>query len=216
MKLKSFAGDPAIRSRTRGYTFTEVLIVLGIVAALAIGAFVLFTQRGTSTEMGQVAQQIGETISSQQRMIASGMRGGQVSPRELASSIGNMLSTHKFITGGGTAPSPVAVQVGGTVPTSVGSGALTGANVCSGSGADGFAIYLAFGGTPELDLQELTELQSQIIAAIKNPFNNAPPGGSFVQVMDTAGTADLAGLDRSEAPIIGTATAPSQLFICFE
>ena len=220
MKIKSFGQTPA-RTRERGYTFTEVLIVLGIVAALAIGAFVLFTQRGASTEMGQVAQQIGETISSQQRMIAAGMRGSKVSSREFASAVGNMLATHKFITGGagGAVPSVIAAAFDSAATPLVAqadpSGAAIGAaNVCASAGISGFTIFMANTGTSALNEQELIELQSQIIAAIKNPFANPLANGNYSDVLEVAVGTTTGVLDNSATPTI--TGAENRLGICLQ
>ena len=62
----------------KGYTFVEVLIVVAVIAALAVGAFALFTGRGKTTEMSAIAQQVAQTVQSQQQLIFKGLRTGKI------------------------------------------------------------------------------------------------------------------------------------------
>ena len=84
-------------SGQEGYTFVEVLIVVAVIAALSIGAFALFTGRGRTTEMTAVAQQVGQTIQSQQQLIYRGLRTGKISSAEIAGSLNSLLSEHRFV-----------------------------------------------------------------------------------------------------------------------
>ena len=88
------------RSSTEdGYTFVEVLIVVAVIAALAVGAFALFTGRGKTTEMTALAQQVGQTVQSQQQLIFRGFRNGKVTSSEMAGSLNSLLADHRFIIG---------------------------------------------------------------------------------------------------------------------
>ena len=210
MKLKAFSKHVGnVRKRREGgWTFGEVLIVVGVVAALALGGFFIYTQLGGSTEMSQVAGQIGERAGSQNRMISSGLRSSQVSINEYSASVGTMISEHKFITGGDglNLPSPVTVTAAGTT-------------VCTGGTANsfGFIIRLSETGDSSPDQQQLLEFQGLIVAAIKSAvvdaaglrrtFNDTGPSG-----VAAVGTWDLTDLDKS-APPDATAT-PKTLPVC--
>ena len=110
---------------------------------------------------------------------------------------------------------------GGTPPTltteRVGAGSVTAANVCTSGGVNGFIIYLSEVGDAALDEQEVLELQSLIIGAIKNPFENAPTGGTYADVIAPIATGAplLTALDNSVDATV-SAGNPSQLPICLE
>ena len=99
MKLQTVsATSPAVRKQDeKGYTFVEVLIVVAVIAALAIGGFALYTGRGKTTEMTSMAQQIGQTVQSQQQLIFKGLRNGKVTSAEVAGSLNSLLSGHRFV-----------------------------------------------------------------------------------------------------------------------
>ena len=85
MKLQTVsATSPAVRKQDeKGYTFVEVLIVVAVIAALAIGGFALYTGRGKTTEMTSMAQQIGQTVQSQQQLIFKDCATARLRPRRL-------------------------------------------------------------------------------------------------------------------------------------
>ena len=136
-------------SGQEGYTFVEVLIVVAVIAALSVGAFALFTGRGKTTEMTAMAQQIGQTIQSQQQLIYRGLRNGKISAGEIAGSLNSLLAEHRFV------ESVTANQ-----------------NACSSPG--GSKNGLVFELDPdEFDTdEEAGELQSIIQASIVNVFTD--------------------------------------------
>ena len=106
MKLQTVsATSAAVRKQDeKGYTFVEVLIVVAVIAALAIGGFALYTGRGKTTEMTSMAQQVGQTVQSQQQLIYKGLRNGKVSSAEVAGSLNSLLAGHRFVDFGEVGP----------------------------------------------------------------------------------------------------------------
>ena len=100
MKLQTVSATALVvrKQDEKGYTFVEVLIVVAVIAALAIGGFALYTGRGKTTEMTSMAQQVGQTIQSQQQLIYKGLRNGKVSSAEVAGSLNSLLAGHRFVT----------------------------------------------------------------------------------------------------------------------
>ena len=149
MKLQTVSGtSPAVRKQDeKGYTFVEVLIVVAVIAALAIGGFALYTGRGKTTEMTSMAQQVGQTIQSQQQLIYKGLRNGKVSSAEVAGSLNSLLAGHRFVT------SVTSNQSACTAPSATKSGLVFNLNA------------------EEFDTsEEAGEIQSIIQAAIANVF----------------------------------------------
>ena len=214
MKLKAFIGGIRRNKHTReaGWTFGEVLVVVGVIAALAIGAFAVYTQLGGSTELSQLAGQIGERAGSQKRLIDSGLRSGEVSAREFAASVGTLIANHKFVTGGSGG---TALGSGTTV-----SEVITGTIACTGSGVNsfGFQINLVNNGDNSLSEDQLFEFQGLIIAAIQaalvddagwlNTFSAVHAGGT------AAGTTGLEDLGLSTDPVFPTTGTVSTIPIC--
>ena len=149
MKLQTVsATSPAVRKQDeKGYTFVEVLIVVAVIAALAIGGFALYTGRGKTTEMTSMAQQIGQTVQSQQQLIFKGLRNGKVTSAEVAGSLNSLLSGHRFVI------SVASNQNACTTPGATKSGLVFNLN------ADDFDT-----------VEEAGEVQSIIHAAIINVF----------------------------------------------
>ena len=192
-----------------------MLVVVGVIAALAIGAFAVYTQLGGSTEAAQLAGQIGERAGSQNRMIQSGLRSGKVSRNEFSASVGTMIQNHKFVTGGnsGSGVTGVVTQViGGGTP------ALAATAVCgTGAHADsiGFVINLSFDGDAALDLQEMTEFQGQIAAALKSALVDVDGLRATFDYKQTAPV--LADLDGAATPTVGSsALIPSTVPVCID
>ena len=151
MKNQSLSGTPAVlRGRDEsGYTFVEVLIVVAVIAALAIAGFGLYTGRGKTTEMTSMAQQVGQTIQSQQQLIFRGLRNGKVSSAEIAGSLNSLLAEHRFV------DSVASNQSACTSPSATKSGLVINLD------------------TDEFDTtQEAGELQSIVHAAIVNVFTD--------------------------------------------
>lgn len=90
MNLKSM-GARGARGRERGYTFTEILIVAGVIIALAAAAIFFFTQQGQGAEYRQVADNVVRVLQSEQRMIAAGLRQGTLSDAAAARLISSAL-----------------------------------------------------------------------------------------------------------------------------
>lgn len=151
MKHQTFPGtSPAKRKRDeKGYTFVEVLIVVAVIAALAIGGFALYTGRGKTTEMTSMAQQVGQTIQSQQQLIFKGLRNGKISSAEVAGSLNSLLAEHRFVA------SVTSNQSACTTPGATKSGLV-------------FELNAGEFDTPE----EAGEMQSIIHAAIANVFSD--------------------------------------------
>ena len=149
MKLQTVSGtSPAVRKQDeKGYTFVEVLIVVAVIAALAIGGFALYTGRGKTTEMTSMAQQVGQTIQSQQQLIYKGLRNGKISAPEVAGSLNSLLAGHRFVT------SVTSNQSACTAPSATKSGLVFNLNA------------------EEFDTsEEAGEVQSIIQAAVSNVF----------------------------------------------
>ena len=191
MKNQSLSGTPAVmRGRDEsGYTFVEVLIVVAVIAALAIAGFGLYTGRGKTTEMTSMAQQVGQTIQSQQQLIFRGLRNGKVSAAEIAGSLNSLLAEHRFV------DSVASNQSACTSPSATKSGLVINLD------------------TDEFDTtQEVGELQSIVHAAIVNVFTDENGSAytderSFDDVIDISapgGTNTARAYLGSSAPAVYT------------
>lgn len=151
MKRQSLsATSPVIQERDeRGYTFVEVLIVVAVIAALAIGGFALYTGRGKTTEMTSMAQQVGQTIQSQQQLIFKGLRNGKVSAAEIAGSLNSLLAEHRFV-----------------------ASVTAGQGACTSPGATKSGLILNLSPDEFDTTEEAGELQSVVHAAISNVFTD--------------------------------------------
>ena len=205
MKLKAFIGGIRRNNRTResGWTFGELLVVAGVIATLAIGGFIIYTQLGSSSEMRQLAGQIGERAGGQYRMIDAGLRSGTVSEAEFAGSVGSVVSKHKFMTGGGVTafnpPGGFAVAAQGAA--------------CSGTGLFGIEIRLAAEDSTHpgaLSQSELPEFAGQIIAAMKTALPDLTMASTF-----SGGSPTHKGLEESMPPVFSAvAGTASTIFLC--
>lgn len=188
MKHQSLSGTAAVvRKRDeRGYTFVEVLIVVAVIASLAIAGFALYTGRGKTTEMTSMAQQVGQTIQSQQQLIFRGLRNGKVSAPEIAGSLNSLLAEHRFVT------SVISGQDACTMPAASKSGLIINLNV------------------DEFDTtEEAGELQSIVHAAITNVFvdeSGAPFADrrSFQEVIDISAPG---AVNTAQAHLVSSAPA---------
>lgn len=187
-----------------GYTFVEVLIVVAVIAALSVGAFALFTGRGKTTEMTAVAQQVGQTIQSQQQLIYRGFRNGLVSPAEVAGALNSLLADHRFV-----------------------NNVVGGAGACAGSGSDMDGLVIGLNPDEFDTAEEAGELQSIIHAAVINVFSDED-GNVFLPTDDrafrrvmrisgTAGSTDAAGdyLDDS-TPAASTPGVSATVYACLD
>ena len=149
MKLQTVsATSAAVRKQDeKGYTFVEVLIVVAVIAALAIGGFALYTGRGKTTEMTSMAQQVGQTVQSQQQLIYKGLRNGKVSSAEVAGSLNSLLAGHRFVTS--------------VKPDQ---------NACTTPGATKSGLVFELNAEEFDTSEEAGEMQSIIHAAISNVF----------------------------------------------
>ena len=191
--------DPIIGKRMgrtaneSGYTFVEVLIVVAVIAALAVGAFALFTGRGKTTEMSAIAQQVAQTIQSQQQLIFKGLRTGKISSDEVAGSLNSLLADHRFIV------SVSSDQDACTSPSAT---------------KDGLVFDLE---TTQFDTsEEAGEFQSIVHAAIVNAFTDET-GNAFtdrrsfhdvIQISSPGGTNEASVYLNSSAAAVYTATPP--------
>ena len=149
MKLQTVSATaPVVRKQDeKGYTFVEVLIVVAVIAALAIGGFALYTGRGKTTEMTSMAQQVGQTIQSQQQLIYKGLRNGKVASAEVAGSLNSLLAGHRFV-----------------------ASVASSQNACTAAGATKSGLVFELN-PEEFDTSgEAGEIQSIIQAAIANVF----------------------------------------------
>ncbi|MYE04872.1 MAG: prepilin-type N-terminal cleavage/methylation domain-containing protein [Bacteroidetes bacterium SB0662_bin_6] len=186
-----------------GYTFVEVLIVVAVIAALSVGAFALFTGRGQTTEMTAVAQQVGQTIQSQQQLIFRGLRNGMVSPNEIAGSLNSLLAEHRFVQSVAAAP-----------------------GACTGGGSDMNGLQFNLDPSEFDTTAEAGELQSIIHASIVNVFSDEDGNAygaadnrryrAVMQITGTAGSSDAAGdyLDDSTAALF-TLNPPNNTAVAY-
>ena len=204
MNNQSLSGTLAVmRGRDEsGYTFVEVLIVVAVIAALAIAGFGLYTGRGKTTEMTSMAQQVGQTIQSQQQLIFRGLRNGKVSAAEIAGSLNSLLAEHRFVS------SVIADQRACTSPSATKSGLVINLEV------------------DEFDTtEEAGELQSIVHAAIVNVFTDESGNAftddrSFHDVIDVSapgGTnAPRPYLNSSTAAVYTATPASATAYACLD
>lgn len=95
MKLKAIGAQRA--NRKRGYTFGEILLVVGILAALVVGTFIFLGTRADATQYRQVADQIGEIIGTESRMMEAGVRRANMTPAQLQAALQRAVGGHAVI-----------------------------------------------------------------------------------------------------------------------
>ena len=201
MKNQSLSGTPAVmRGRDEsGYTFVEVLIVVAVIAALAIAGFGLYTGRGKTTEMTSMAQQVGQTIQSQQQLIFRGLRNGKVSAAEIAGSLNSLLAEHRFV------DTVLSGNVACTSPNTGKSGLLIRLN------RDDF----------DTD-EEVGELQSIVHAAIVNVFTDES-GNAYTDERSYHDVIDVSAPGATNAPrpyldssTAGISTPNAIAYVCLD
>ena len=192
MKSPLISIRPARRRNSKGFSLVEIIIGIAALAALAIGAFVYFSGRAVTTELTSMANQVGETIRSQQQLRTKNLRAAKVSTTEFSGAVASLLQDHKYINS--------------TTPTTAGDG--TGATMCStaSGNATGFTIGLATG-TGALTLAEASELQALVHTSLKNVFTDPDTSAYFAtgsneayeEVLDVTAGKNPGELDNSAA-----------------
>ena len=197
MKRQTPSGTaPMVRRRNEcGYTFVEVLIVVAVIAALAIAGFALYTGRGKTTEMTSMAQQVGQTIQSQQQLIYRGLRNSRVSAAEIAGSLNSLLAEHRFV-----------------------ESVTAGQNACSTPSASKSGLIIQLDPEEFDTAEEAGELQSIVHASLANVFTDENGTAfadkrSFHDVIDIslpgANNAPRPYLDSSAPAVFTPGTPPT-------
>ena len=205
-----------LAKRGAGFTFIEILVAGAVIVALAAAAFIFFGAQGTSSELQQLASQIGQKAAAQRRLMDQGLRKGQLSINEFAASIGAVINGTDYY--GGTSATvafvaPIACASGGPKK----SGVIINMGVQHDGSPQDSPDALPAGSA------SVTEFQQLIIAGVREAVDgdNAKYGKLF-KPSGTGGNIDINDLGKSKVAVpfstTGTITASSshQLYICID
>ena len=212
------------KKKGAGFTFIEILVAGAVIVALAAAAFIFFGGQGTSSELQQLASQIGQKAAAQRRLMDQGLRKGQLSINEFAASVGAVINGTDFH-GGTTEDAAVASAdaCNGSVGTRLGVLINLGVKDPSNTstGGQGSATGRNSLNALEANSASVTEFQELIIAAIREAVDgdNAKYTKLFKRSgsAGTFGIADLSNTKNANAHT-GTVTGSSshKIYICID